>query len=481
MVAIIIAGGLAAGCERRDRGEQPATATTSSAPGAEEPAGSPDDQAVELDGPGDQPRGGEARVGVWVEPDPLAPGLGGAAVRALVLPQLFVARPDGRWSPSLVEPRSDVTGESAMTATFRLRAGATWSDGAGIGMADLQRSLDDRFVAAVEEGADGTIVLRFHHPLPGWRRLWSGQDAIPSPAPGVWGGPFVVASVEPGLETVLARNDRWWGVGPFLDEVRLVLVPDSTTARQLLARGDLDVVMPPAGTARTPQLAALPGVEVERTERSGWSTVLLANPETLSLEKRRALLASFDRRSFVSTLLVGEASLLQGFGPSGDETWAGVVPGEPAPLGSEAVDLVAPVEEPMAALVHRSMQKRVRGATEGKAAIELRAAEHDRVERWVGERTYEGALVSWLDPPGGCWRCRWPDLGDLAQRADSGDAAAVDEVQATLRDDARVLPLWRPITVVAWREGLGGVVANGYAASAAWNAATWWRPASAGR
>lgn len=481
-VAILLCPLLLAACDRDrdrdDRGRRSTATTTSAAP--EVPA-APDDQAVEVVTLADRPRGGSARVGVWASPDPTAPTLGGAAVRSLVLPQLFVARPDGRWSPALVAPRTDVTGAGATSATFRLREGATWSDGTAITIDDLRRTADPRFVAAVEDGGDGVVLLRFHHPLPGWRRLWSGQDSIAPPSSDVWGGPFVVTTVVSGLETVLTRNDRWWGTGPFLDEVRLVLVPDATTARQLLARRELDVVMPPAGTVRTRQLEAIPGVDVDRVERGGWSTVLVANPETLSLEKRRALFASVDRSAFVGTLLAGEATVLQGFAPSPeDSTWSSVAPGDVAPLASETVDLIAPVEEPMAGLVHRSMQKRVRAATDGNSTIELRAAETDRVERWVVDRSYEAALVPWLDPLGGCWTCRWGDLGDAAAAADTGDPAAIASLQAALRDDARVLPLWRPATVVAWHEGLAGVAANGYAASAAWNAAEWWRPASAG-
>lgn len=470
---------LGAGCDRdRARRAAPPATTTTALPAA--PA-APDDQAVEIEVPADRPRGGSARVGTWAAPDPTGTTLGGAAVRALVLPQLFVARPDGRWAPSLVEPRTDVTGPGATSATLRLRSGARWSDDTPITSEDLRRTADGRFVAAIEDTAAGEVVLRFHQPLPGWRRLWSGQDAIASPAEGVSGGPFVVQSVVPGLETVLIRNDRWWGAGPFLDELRLVLVPDATTARQLLARGELDVVMPLAGTVRTRQLEAIPGVQVERVERGGWSTVLLANPTTLSVEKRRALFASLDRRAFAATLLAGEATVLQGFAPSPeDATWAAVGVGDVAPLESETVDLIAPVEEPMAGLVHRSMQKRVRAGTEGRSTIELRAAEVDRVERWLGERTYEAAFVTWLDPLGGCWTCRWADLGAAATSADTGDPAAVAALQAILRDDALVLPLWRPATVVAWRDGLLGVSANGYAAGAAWNAAAWWRPAPAG-
>jgi ABC-type transport system substrate-binding protein len=472
-MSVVVAGACDRGASTPRR---PAPSTTSVGERSGDGAGSGSDQAVEVTVP-DRPRGGSARVGVWAAPDPTAPTLGGAAVRALVLPQLFVARPDGRWSPALVEPRTDVTGGGSMSAAFRLRRGASWSDGSPITVEDLRRSADERFVSAVEAGEDGLITLRFASPLPGWRRLWSGADSISPPADGVWGGPFVVASTVAGLETVLRRNDAWWGNGPFLDEVRLVLVPDPTTARQLLARAELDAVMPPAATARTRQLEAIPEVEVERVERGGWSVAVLANPDTLAEDRRRALFATLDRAAFVSTLLAGEATLLQGFAPSGeDATWVDVRPGDTDALAGETVDLVGFAEEPMTWLVHRAMQKRVRADTDGKATIELRSAEADRVEGWVARGEYEAAIVPSLDPLGGCWTCRWPDQGDTARAADAGDPVAVAALQAQLRDSARVLPLWRPTTVVAWRRGLEGVRANGYAASAAWNAWEWWRP-----
>src|SRR5581483_5882894 len=72
--------------------------------------------------------GGSARVGVWGEPDPAAPTLAGAAVRALVLPQLFVAGVDGRWRSALVDPGSDHVAPDLRSATFKLRPRAVWSN-----------------------------------------------------------------------------------------------------------------------------------------------------------------------------------------------------------------------------------------------------------------------------------------------------------------------------------------------------------------
>lgn len=386
-------------------------------------------------------RGGIVRVAVWDEPDPGAATLGGAGVRALVLPQLFTAQPHGAWAPSLVRPQSDQIGEDRRSASFLLREGAVWSDGTPITADDLRRSADVRLVAGVDgPAADGRITVRFTQPLPGWRRLWSGLDSVSPPRPEVWGGPFVVAGRTSGLETVLRRNERWYGGhGPFLDEVRLVLVPDPVTARQLLARGEVDVVMPPPATARTAQLRAVEGVEVAVAARSGWWTGLWLQPDRLSVERRRAVVTTVARRRFVETLLRDEATVP-------DDAADPSAPGG----GVGTIDLVGMPEEPMTGVLQRSMQKRAR-SVDGR--LELRNAEADRVQGWLAEGSYDAAVVPAYDSPGVCRPC---------------EASA---------DEAVLLPLWRWKVVVAWRaERVAGVVVNGWALNAAWNAAAWHLP-----
>jgi ABC-type transport system substrate-binding protein len=451
---------VAGACDRDDQTERLRPPT-----GEDVPAGG--DEIV------DRPRGGTARVGVWANPDVAAPTLGGAAVRALVHGQLFAPEPDGRWRPLLVEPGSDRSPPDRLTASFRLRRGAAWSDGTPMTADDLRRTADARFVAGVDGPApDGTITVRFTQPLPGWRRLWSHTASIAPPREGAWGGPFVVASATSGLETVLQRNPAWVGGGPFLDEVRLVLVPDSTTARQLLERDELDVVMPPAATVRTNQLESN-GSRVERARPGGWLVWMRLNRERLPGDVRRSLVQSVDREAFVETLLGPEALLLHGLAGPEDGTWAGRTAGDVTGMRGKTIDLAGTLEEPMTYLLERSMQKRAR--TVG-AQLELRTAEADRVERWVSEGTYDAAIVMDIDGPDICWRCRWESVdAGLAAAADAGDAAAVSALQAKLRDDDIVLPLWRPVPVVAWRGDLQGVRANGFALSGAWNAWEWWR------
>jgi ABC-type transport system substrate-binding protein len=423
-----------------------------------------------------RPRGGQARVGVWGAPDPAAPTLGGAAVRALVLPQLFVAGPDGTWVPSLVQPGSDLSAGDNRAARFRLRAGATWSNGAPITADDLRRSADSRFVSSVDgPAADGTLTARFTQPLPAWRRLWSGVDSVRAPAPGVWGGPFVVAGSTPGLDIVLHRNDAWWGrPAPYLDEVRLVLVPDEITARQLLGKGELDVVMPPATTTRTSGLRALPGVSVDTSNRGGWSVGLFLPGNRLGRGQREAIVHAVDRQRFVSVLLDGEAVRLDGFAGPEDATWASVrADAAGSWKAGSTVELVGENEEPMTEPLERVLQQR--GAA-GKASVDLRNAEASVVEGWLAAGAYDAFIAMVFDGPDPCWTCRWSAAdGTLARAADAGDRQAAAALEAKLRDQSLVLPLWRPRTVVAFRSGLHGVRANGFGLDGAWNAWEWWR------
>ena len=421
-------------------------------------------------------RGGTAKVGVWGAPDPAAPTLAGAAVRALVLPQLFVAMPDGTWRPSLVEPNSDRLAPDSRSASFTLRRGAKWSNGAPVTADDLRRSMDKRFVAAVDgPGGDGRITVRFTQPLPGWQRLWSGVDSVSAPGPDVWGGPFVVAGATPGLETVLRRNDSWWGApAPYLDEVRLVLVPDSVMQRQLFEKGELDVVAPPAYTVRRSQFgtAALSaGVDAP----SGWDVRLVLNPARLDEAVRRALVAAVERKLFVDTLLAGEAEPLQGWLGRDDVAWSKVLASAAgaAPLEGKTVAFTGELEEPMTLVLERAVQKRVQGAG---GAVEFRNAEADRVEGWLASGDYSAAVVMAYEGPSPCWTCRWASVDEAqARAADAGDRSAASSLEVRLRDSALVLPLWRMTPFAAARPALRGVTANGYGLGPAWNAWEWSR------
>jgi hypothetical protein len=148
--------------------------------------------------------------------------------------------------------------------------------------------------------------------------------------------------------------------------------------------------------------------------------------------------------------------------------------------------MAAGVEDPMAFLVGRVLegQVRARGGT-----LELQFADATKVEgNWLREGRFDLALVDQVDWPQPCWRCRFgaaavgrgnpsrvKDFDALATAADAGDPAALAALEARLRGEGVVLPLWRPSAVLASR-GVGGVVANSWSAGPFWGAENWTPP-----
>lgn len=412
------------------------------------------------------PSAGVVRVGVWLPPDPANGTYGGAIVRSLIYPQLFLATPKGAFEPSLVAKGSDKTGPGATSATLRLRAGAQWSDGSAITVEDLKRSVDTRFVRSIDgPAADGTITLQFTQKLPTWRRLWSGLEVITPATAGVYGGPFVVAGTTPNLETVLHPNPTFFGEKPKITELRLVLVPDPEIAARLMARGELDVIAPPAFSARTDRLRAIKGATVltDNTPGSGWTVALIANPAKLAPDARAAILSLADAKRFAGVLLRGEA-----------EADRAPAPGAPStpPTTTFRPSLSAPNESPPAGLLLHAMQRKGR---DGGVGFDLRQANFDDILGAYASSDFD--VLYRLQPPSAatCWVCEAGSVDPaLAAAADAGDARAATALTARLRNEGLVRPLWRERSVAAVRNGLAGVSVNGFsAAGPLWNAANW--------
>ncbi|HEU5447657.1 MAG TPA: ABC transporter substrate-binding protein, partial [Acidimicrobiia bacterium] len=137
---------------------------------------------------------GTIRLGVPEEPasldpfDPKSRTAAGLAVLGAVLPQLFRVDPSGRAVGWLVDDASVQAASDGSSATFSLRSGARWSDGAPITVDDVRFTLEairgrawpgpragyDRLSAV--DGQGSSVTLRFDGPFPGWRRLFSGAD-----------------------------------------------------------------------------------------------------------------------------------------------------------------------------------------------------------------------------------------------------------------------------------------------------------------
>ena len=403
------------------------------------------------------------RIGVWTPPDPNANTYGGAAIRELVDPQLFKATPSGKWEPSLVVRGSDKTDPGAQSARFRLHT-AKWSDGTPITVSDLRRTLDARFVASIDDPSPrGTVVVHFTQPLPGWRMLWSGLATIGAPRAGISGGPYKVATVTAGLETVLVVNPTYFGAAPAIGEVHFVLAPDPEIAARLMERGELDVIAPPAYTGRTARLERIKDAHVVAGDKGGWTAAFVANPARLTLEQRAFLFDYANGPRFTDVLLHGEATA---------STDGAHLPQPAKPPFTGTPAFTAPDESPPGSVLLHAMQ---RAAHKAGFDFDLRQAEFDRVLETYAAGDYDALFRLQPGNVTRCWTCEYATVdAALAKAADSGDRSAIGALRRKVIVENYELPLWRERSVAAVRDGLVGVGVNGFdALGASWNVAKW--------
>ena len=465
---------------------------------------------------------GAIRLGVPEQPaslnpfDPKSRTAAGGAILGQVLPQLFRVDPAGRAVGWLADDASVRAAPDQSSATFALRAGAQWSDGTPITAGDLRFTLDTIRSAAWPgpragydrlSGIDGdgsAVTFRFDGPFPGWRRLFSGADFV-LPAhrltgkdlptewkagPDLAGGPFRLGPVTPGLSVLLERNDSWWGGKAKAAAISVLVVQDVRTMEQLLGRQELDVAWPPATANRIGRFKALPGVEVSVADPGGTLEALVANTQSLPPDRRLAFLGLANRDRFVDVLLAGEADRAVSLSvpPAGPApTWpaAGVEPAGGRLKGAPVATLVTADEDQLSPLVGRVLQS---GARTAGATIELRSDDSTTVDAsWLPEGRFDLALsrtVAWPDP---CWACWFADdhtgrgnvtrakgLTALATAADR-DPAATSALEAKVKADGLMLPLWRPRAVLAGR-GISGLVANSWSLGPFWSAESWAPP-----
>ena len=514
IVGLVVVGlGFAAGVWIHDRspssglGGAAASSTTAPAAGA--------------GGAGDG--SGVVRLGVPEEPaslDPFSPGsrtAAGEAILGQVLPQLFRVDPGGREQGWLADDASVHVAPDGRSATFSLRAGAHWSDGAPITADDLRFTADtvrgpvwpgDRAGYDHLAGVDGTgtaVTFRFDEAFPGWKRLFSGADFV-LPAhrlagknlrsewtagPDLAGGPFRLGAVTPGLSVRLERNDGWWGGPVKAAAVDVTVVPDVRTMEQLLGRGELDAAWPPVTTNRIGRFRALAGTAVSVAEPGGTLESLVVNAaKVIAVDRRMAYLGLANRDRMADVLLAGEAGPAGSLAPAGPGAAGGTSPWSVAGLdpagarlkGAPDVTFVSTDEDELSPLVGRVLQQ---GAAAAGADIELKSDEAKIVEStWLPGGQFELALTRTVEWPEPCWACwfsdaaagrgnvsRVKDLTPLAEAADT-DPAAVAALETRVKAEGLMLPLWRPRAVLAGK-GVGNLVADSWAIGPFWMAERW--------
>jgi peptide/nickel transport system substrate-binding protein len=282
---------------------------------------------------------------VQQEPERLSEILNATAVNNLVCNLIFskfVKYDDElRLVPDLIEeiPTVENGGVSTdrLTYRYRLRRDARWHDGRALTSADVEftyRVLTDPGVnvesregwdaiASVETPDEHTVVFHLRETFPDFvSEIFFDEPVLPRHlleretgdafnqsrfhhAP-VGSGPFVFKEWKSGSHLILTRNDRYYGEGPYLDEIIFKFIPDENALLVRLKTGEIDVY-DNADLSFLGQLRALPGVDVRLTPTMMYEHVDL-NMESGPLRDKRvrqALSYATDREEIAEVVYDG--------------------------------------------------------------------------------------------------------------------------------------------------------------------------------
>ena len=309
-------------------------------------------------------------IGITQYPSTLHPNIENMAAKSYVLG--FTRRPlnarDADWAlvcllcetlptleNGLAARETTPDGRPGIRVTLRLREGLRWGDNTPITAEDLRFAWEAGREAATGFGPaefyrsayelivvdPRTVTLRFdrvtfdfaamgdfqplpaHIELPIWQadprayRTRTQYDTNPS-NPGLWSGPYRVASVQPGSGVNLERNAAWNGAAPAFRSIRIRTVENTTALEAQLLSGQLDMI---AGELGLPveQAAALarraparfrfefrPGLIYEHIDTK------LDNPILSDRRIRQALLLALDRPRIVAQLFEGRQTVAHG-------------------------------------------------------------------------------------------------------------------------------------------------------------------------
>lgn len=214
--------------------------------------------------------------------------------------------------PGLAE--SWTISDDGLTYTFKLRADATFSDGSPVKASDVVFSFNRMMglkgnpsflastIAGVAAPDDSTFVLTLNAPDPAiLSKLIFGAFGVTSQAMveanggtadgqndtaeqwlnsnSAGSGPYILQKWEPQVETVLVRNEKYYGAKPALDRVIIRNIPEAATQKLQLEAGDIDIAID-LGADQVKELKTNPAVTVY--EGPGSTLVFLKannNPE----------------------------------------------------------------------------------------------------------------------------------------------------------------------------------------------------------
>ena len=278
------------------------------------------------------------------------------------------------------------------TYTFHLRE-AKWSDGKPVVGGDFVHAFQRMFVASpasqiyddilngaeVRGGAktpeelgvaapdDRTVVITLRNPVPYFLGLISSAYAAPgradllekfgdtygaSAASLAYNGPFLLTEWENESELVLKRNPDYWDAANIkLDEVRILVLPDPNTRRNMFDSGELDIYLPATdaevqtyraeGKILSYARGGYRGVTINRyAQNDPVKAKLLSDPNFM-----KAISYAIDRQGFVDKVLGGNGIPATVQTPAAHTIYPGTTWGEVTPNEGKYHPLTADLEK----------------------------------------------------------------------------------------------------------------------------------------
>ena len=364
-----------------------------------------------------------------------------------------------RYSPDDLSPMPGLAteweaSEDAMSWTFTLREGVTWSDGEPFDAEDVAFTFND--VVLVDElGAQSAtqfsqveeveIVnassVRFvlnspFSALPYYLAAFAGilPEHVLADAENpltvasfnkqtpVSTGPYQVGEFVPGSFVRLVPNETYWGETPKLAGIVFRIIPDANTQVAQLLAGQLDLV-----TRLDPSLLAgverAPNVEVLRQSQNLYYWIVLNQDDERFTDPRvrQALLMALDREAMINAILEGYGTVATGpiapllealyngdvatypYDPEGAQALLAEAGWTPGPDGilqkdGESLTIAMPTGQfgelvPATLLVQQYWTDI--GVQADVEVIEWNAY----IQQVVVNRDYEGTLAWWSQPP----------------------------------------------------------------------------------
>jgi hypothetical protein len=371
---------------------------------------------------------------------------------------------------------ADEVSADGRSVTIDLGSGS-WSDGTPVVADDVVATVEalrdtalghelDVVAAVVAEGPQ-RVRFDLEQPTVRWPLLLGPTGVLPAHVLReggldaaarleVTGGPFRLGEHEPGLGATFAAHERSPLGPPGLAELQVRYVPSYDVALELLGDRRLDVALGYLAVGAVRRADRL-GLAAAAPVGGTWVALRWRDGGDVPAEQRRAVAGIVDVSEQVEGLALGEelsVPFLAGRGEV-DAPSAGL---QGALEEVDAVDatLVVRADEELLTLGGRLLEAQVR-AREGRLQLRRERTPADvAVAREVG-----ASLLVRRDPVR-------PDLArDLdasahpaARAADAAPAVtdpAVAEALGSWFDEARVLPLYRPLVAHVWRREIVGM------------------------